>query len=92
MYISVIYPDAQIISKHGNFGWHFHNYYSFDSDYDAINEKAITKKYMRYMFTEENMLQSFDQKDIRIWENLKNYVLWLWKMGKTLKIKTNVTS
>lgn len=47
---------------------------------------------MRYMFTEENMLQSFDQKDIRIWENLKNYVLWLWKMGKTLKIKTNVTS
>ena len=47
---------------------------------------------MKYMFTEENMLQSFDWKDIRIWENLENYVLWLWKMGKTSKIKTNVTS
>ena len=36
------------------------NYYCFGNDCDTINEKAIRKKYMRYMFTKENMLQSFD--------------------------------
>lgn len=41
---------------------------------------------MRYMFTEENMLQSFDQKDIRIWENLKNCVMTM-KDGKDFENK-----